>query len=571
MKFFKIILTIAAIGSALAFTTGSERSIPTDYFASPVPDIIRLSGSFGELRPGHFHGGIDIKGYIGKPIYAAGPGQVSRISVSGDGYGNVIYLEHPNGFTTVYAHLDSFHPDIAAWVKREQEQRASFAVDLRPEPGQFQFAKGDLIARVGTTGRSGGPHLHFEVRETATQDALNPLRFGLHTPDSRPPRMHQIKIYGYDDYGVLHHESVTDLSGSGGNYRLPNGVDTLVAPAGRVGLALKVYDHMDGVPNWNGIYALSMYVDGQLHFGFRMDEIVDGETRYLNAHLDYAAQKEANSYFNRCFVLPGNRLSIYRMDETKGWLELPPGVRKKILLVAEDVEGNRSELAFDLVGGKPLAEKKLPPFRYFLSYDQEHSINTYYVNMRFPAGAFYQDLRMDYHADIEPQLGAFSPVHRIHDPLEPIHHPFELAIRPTLIPDLLRDKAYIARCTPNNGVVNAGGRWRTDGLLETRAGQFGDYVIMVDTIPPRIVPERFSTNLPNYSRISFSIKDDVPGMGLDYRATIDGQWILMEYDAKNDRITHFLEEELAKGRHELRIEVRDERGNTSVFSESFVR
>ena len=202
-------------------TYEADKEYPQNYFRSPVSGTIRLSGTFGELRPNHLHAGIDIKardGKIGQSLYAAADGYVSRIKMQSGGYGKVLYIDHPNGYTTVYAHMHEFDKEVEDYVKMMQKEKESFAVELYPEPNQFVFEKGDKVGKLGMSGRSFGPHLHFEIRDTKTEKPINPLLFGINVSDNIPPRIHQLKIYNLNDKRETQKTKTIDLLKNGKKY-----------------------------------------------------------------------------------------------------------------------------------------------------------------------------------------------------------------------------------------------------------------------------------------------------------------------------------------------------------------
>lgn len=558
------------LGLVLCLGFRGEERYPTDIFRAPVNTPLRLSGTFGELRSNHFHAGIDIKGGIGVPLVAIGDGHVYRIKVSAGGYGNVLYIKHPNGYTSVYAHMHKFKSDIAAFVKSIQHQKQQFEQDLYPDSTQFMVRKGERIGEMGTSGYSFGPHLHFEIRDSKTERPINPLLFGLDVPDTRQPRMHQLRVYELNNQRETQQAKTYSLYAKGNRMGLKG--DTVYVSQPNVGLGIKVYDHMNGVSNWNGIYALDMYLEDSLVYNYTMESFGFDESRYLNAHLDYEEVVTAKSYFNRTYTLPGNQLSIYQKQDNHGVIWVDSEHAQEVVMIASDVEGNETKLRF-WVKQKSEPEEVIPPnYNYILPYDQANIIDNGSLYLHMPEGTLYENLYLSYESVEDPATDIFSNVHHLHDYKTPIHSYYDLSIRPTRLPEELRDKAFIANCTRENSIVNLGGEWE-DGKLKTKVRQLGDFCIMVDTIAPTIAIRRFKSNMRGYSQFNFIIKDNVgtSGMarGLQFRATIDGQWILMEYDLKNDRLTHRFDGTIPAGRHEFRLEVWDNQGNTRVFERSF--
>ena len=568
-----VLLLLVSALFLLAFFPDSEPHYPRDYFHSPIKGPLLLAGTFGELRPNHFHSGIDIKGGMGVPVYAAADGYVSRIKVDASGYGNFLQITHPNGYSTCYAHLNAFIPEIREFVLSHQRADEKFEVELFPRADQFPVYQGDLIAEMGNTGGSQGPHLHFEIRETESEIPLNPLLFGLDVTDNQPPRMHQLKMYWLNDRREDLGENLFSLIRKGSGYGIKG--DTLLAPSDRVGFALKVYDHMNYVSNWNGIYSLDVFKGDSLIYNFTLDKFSFDETRYLNAHLDYDAYREDRAYFNRCYALPGNHLSIYRHEKNNGVVTLSRTKAVKMKMVAKDADGNASVLEFWVrqKGDPPVRPEKT--YNYFLPYDEASIVDNPSVYLYFPDSTLYQDLYMEYNFSTDHSDNIYSSVHHIHDAAVPVNRYFDIAIRATSMPENLRDKAFIAYCGAGNYVLNCGGKWNEKGFLESTARSLGDYCIMTDLTPPTIRPVNFKYDMRRSGSMSFRIDDNYPTAGnvpgLDFHATIDGQWVLMEYDAKRDRITHTFSGNLPSGKHNLRLVVRDAVGNERVLEEDFLR
>ncbi len=547
----------------------AQKTYPQDYFRAPVEGEVKLSGTFGELRSNHFHSGIDVKGFRGRKIVAVADGYIYRISVQAGGYGNALYMKHPNGYSSVYCHLNSLPKEIAAYVKAYQMDNETFEVNLKPDSTLFVYEKGDFVGTMGNTGYSFGPHLHFEIRDAATDEPINPLLFGIKIKDTRPPIMNQLRVFGLDDRSISWTSETVSVSGQGaGKYRI--NADTLFVNAERAGVAIKSYDVMDGVRNWNGVYQIQMTVDGEQIYDFEADRFAFDEWYYVFAHIDYPDAIKNKSFFNRCYLMPGNQFSGYTTDASRGVLALSTDKAKQVEILARDIEGNTSKLNFWIKKENTSATIPRSIHQYYLPHHQANQINNYYLYLKFPEGSFYEDLEMEYHFERAEAPNLFSTVHSIHHDLTPIHRSFTIAIRPDLLPEHLREKAFIAKCDDENEIVNCGGKWE-NGLLATRVRSFGDFAIMIDTIPPNIEPEDFSENLVGRKSINFLIKDDIPGGGrLKYRATIDGKWVLIKYDLKYDRFTHTFEKDFPKGEHQFKLEVSDGRGNTAIFEKPFL-
>ena len=337
---------------------------PQGDFVSPVNRQMKLSGTFGELRTNHFHGGLDVKSLYqvsGDPIYAAGGGYISKIKVDESGYGNSISIEHPNGYTTLYAHLDKFVPEIENYVKEQQYMLKSFEVELFPGH-RFPVSQSQLIAYMGNTGVSFGPHLHFEVRHTHDQSQINPLHFGFEIADKTTPIIQNIVVYQFDALGqLLNTDLYKPKYKTAGQYYLPN---TLEISAASVAFGIRSYDTQDGGTNANGIYSIQCKADDEPAFAFALDEIPSEQTRYMNAHIDYKIKVNENLFTHRCYPLEGNKLPIYFTGNNKGKFEINREQPRHFTFTIADFNGNISNLTFDVIKSETLAPLAPIPVKY---------------------------------------------------------------------------------------------------------------------------------------------------------------------------------------------------------------
>ena len=574
-----LLLCGALLASALlSFTTPPPPKYPQADFRSPVDHPIRLSGTFGELRSNHFHAGIDIKsarGASGDIVRAIADGYVSRIKVEAAGYGNVIYLTHPNGYTSVYAHLDKFMPEIREYVKRQQMASRRFGQDLTLDTAAIRVEQGQEIGRMGNSGYSFGPHLHFEIRNTRTERIINPLLFGgIEVVDRIPPKLHQLRLYQLNDKRETIGTRTFDIKKGKYGYYITS--DTVALAAWRIGAAIKTYDHMNGAPNWNGVYDITMRVDGEPHYQYTMETYAFDETRYINAHLDYHDRVKRKSYFNRMYRLPGNQLSTYPTKVEDGVVNLYERQPRQLTFTVSDANGNSSEVSLwvrrDAATDPPVPERT---YQYYLPHDERNVIENSGLRAEMQPGTFYQDLYLRYFVTPDESPDLYSNTYHLHEYTEPVHRWYTLALRPTDLPDSLRSKALIAYCSdPTKGTRNMGGTWEGD-YLTTQVRGLGEYVIQVDVTPPRVQPVTFKRNMRGYNLMSFKVTDDLPTSrrleDFDWEGRIDGEWVLFEYDAKNDLLTHRFEPDLPSGEHDLLLTVTDERGNTTEYRRAFVR
>ncbi|HAX93538.1 MAG TPA: hypothetical protein DCY25_06270, partial [Bacteroidales bacterium] len=462
-------------------------SAQSESFSYPVKIPVFLSANFCELRPNHFHGGIDIKTEqrIGVPMYAAMEGFIYRIVVSPGGYGNALYIEHPNGKSTVYGHLDRFRDDIQAYVKEEQYRQKSFAVDLSPDKEQFRIEKEELIAFGGNSGSSGGPHLHFEIRDTPTQDALNPLAFYPDIRDNIPPRIYSVLVYPLSETGHVNFASFPQkyqVAGSGNSFSLAKSPQIEVY--GKIGIAVNTNDFYDGSHNPCGIYSAELKVDDNLIFAFTFDRMPFSDTRYMNSHIDYSESVDRGTRIHRMWQLPGNQLKIYRKDLTNGIFDVEDGQNRKVELVLSDLAGNTSTVRFTLKGSfREIRKPEMANSRFF-PYDEENFLVTPDLEFFAPKGAFYDDFYFRYDS-LPRATTTYSALHQIHNDGTPVHDAVTLRIKTTGLPEHSIGKAFIAKISVNGYRSYSGGKY-SDGWFTTETRTLGRYAVVADTIPPVI-------------------------------------------------------------------------------------
>jgi hypothetical protein len=573
--------------TGLAFK-GSSQEYPKNYFRSPLEIPLLLSGTFGELRTNHFHTGLDIKtNGEGQKIYACADGYITRVQVSHYGYGLVLYMDHPNGYTTVYAHLSKFHPKIADFVRTHQyaQQRETVNLTFLPDTALI-FKKGDVIGWSGNTGSSGGPHLHFEVRETKTEKALNPWLFGFDIKDDVPPLIHHLKVFPLDNNSRVKSNTnpvIYNLAGTGKNYKLTG--DTVVRAGGKIGFALHTIDMTTGSGNLCGIYRIKLFRDDSLIFQQEMSCIDFSTNRYINAHMDYYEYKNNKNSYHKSFINANNQLDIYPVKVENGIINVTGSSPIKMKYVVEDVKGNKSILPFTIIPTLFLAptlgnEEPMPGYcdesnQIFsfmnLQWQASYKKETSDFSLLIPEKGIYENHCMQYVKEAK-RKGMIAPVHNFGDPEVPVQDYMELKIKTDSLPEHLHSKVLGVFIGKSGGVSSEGGKYE-NGWIVFKTRSFGRYSAMIDSVAPVITPVNITNGkiLGAQTTITFSISDNLAGID-SYNAFIDDKWILMNYNTRTGKITINLDKEKVKaGEHQLLVKVGDTRGNLATFSAKFTR
>lgn len=572
------LLTLGALAWLCNPLSAQTSAKLTDYgYTAPVKIPVSLSANYGELRSNHFHSGIDIKtqGVIGKPVYAVADGYVSRVSVAPGGYGKALYIQHPNGTTSVYGHVERFYDSLENYVYAQQYARRSFRIELSFKPGQFPVSQGDLVALSGNRGSSGGPHLHFEIRDGA-QRPYNLLAHGmLSVADTIPPHALTLYYVQVDTVqGMPLHRIVQRIPlrrSAPGRYAPATGG---TVQAGRNGyFAVEVKEHKNGTANVMGVYRIEQRVDGERTFAMEVDRVPFDLTRYANAATLYSERSKRNNIY-RLFVLPNNPLGIYRDVLRQGMVTLGDYEPHAVEIDMTDEAGNRSQLRFTVArrqGFDSLPDPSGIPALWWKDFRHEADG----LSVVIPARALYESIlfRAPVRETALPSY-SYSPLYDIYTPDEPLQKAITVSIAADGLPTHLRDKALLGTVSASGKRSAAGGSWKADGSggrVEAKVRNFGTYYIAIDTVPPRITPEfKAGEDLSARKSLSLKISDNFSGIDT-YTATIDGEWALLEYDPKNSRITHvFDESRWPKGRQrQLTVSVTDAKGNRRTFTAKY--
>lgn len=563
MRILPKALFAVAMAAASSMFFGIPAGAEKPFLRSPLDIPLTLSGNFGELRRNHFHSGVDFKtqGRTGLPVHAADDGYVARASVSPWGFGRAVYVVHPStGLTTVYGHLEAFNDEIDRRVRDEQYRRETFTIDLEFAPGELPVKRGDVIARSGNAGSSGGPHLHMDVRDTATEDPLDPLVYYRdRVNDDIAPHVRLLALY---PAGGEVDGSATDPSRITIDKKNPT--PTFHA-SGRVVPGIKAYDRMSGTSNVYGVKHLSLKINGKEVYRRDIGRFGFGYTRGVHTLVDYRDLVNSNSWVMTTDIPPSRPLHEMEWSATPdGVLDIEPGKTYNGEWVMEDEHGNRSVQRFTIKGEKMRNAVKDEPRGALLEWNRRHLVSSPEedIVVDIPEDALYNDMRFDFEVSDDSRF--LTPLYSVGNPVVPLAKGVELRIK--LPADTVLHKRHYCLVSVNQaGKMSAVASSYSRGSIVGKVTSWGDYAVTTDRRPPVITPLRQATWRKS-GKIQFKITDNLSGVE-SFHGTIDGRFALFELDGKTATLTY----DFADGRHDrskahdVKLTVKDGCGNTATF------
>ena len=551
-----------------SITSFAQNNYPSDYFRSPLDIPLRLAGTFGELRNNHFHAGIDIKTNrrTGLPVYATADGYISRIKVAIWGYGKVIYINHSNGFTTVYAHLNKFGNGIQEYVKSIQYEKKSYETgNIFLKENQIKVTKGQIIGYSGRTGGFVAPHLHYEIRNTKTEKIINPLLLGIKIQDSIAPKIKKLIAYPMGSDSRIN-RSLKNQSLSIKKDSLNNYIANRLSASGKIGFGVNVYDLLGKELNKNGIYSLEMKINGIRHYYHDVETFSFSESKFINLLIDYEYYSKYKSRIQKTFREKENKLSIYKDLIEEGGITINEGLNYQVEIIAKDFIGNSSSLKIPVVGLKSESilnqERDTTAYKIVKKEFQKFSKNG--VTIAFPKNTFYKDLFLNFSVN--------DRIATIHKPIIPLDKKFTITFDSIMYKKSEVNHIYIANMNNKKYPYYMDTRKKSDKLFTTTK-TLGKYGLLIDNQIPKIYNSNFKDNdwMSRLRYLTIKISDSQSGIK-SYEASIDNEWILMEYDVKKKRLSYdFRDKKLVGSKHIFKLVVSDNVGNTNTYKSTFYR
>lgn len=545
-----------------------SQDFPQDYFQSPLLIPLDLSGSFGELRSNHFHSGLDFKtkGVEGLPVYAAGDGYVSRIKISVFGYGKAIYITHPNGYTSVYGHLQKANGAIETYIKSKQYKEQSYEVEMYLYPTELLVKKGDVIAFSGNTGGSGAPHLHFEFRNTKSEEILNPMHFGFKKiiNDDRKPVIQGVVVYPLDSTTVNKSQKPININfskQSDGSY-----LGTKVQANGRIGFGINAYDFCTNAYNKNGLYKVKAYLNGVLQYQFGFDSFAFDESRYINNFIDYERFHIMGQRIQKLFQLSDYPLSIVAGNKKDGTIKVNPNSNYNYRIELYDFHENKVEvlIPIEFASSNPNILNTIQKTPYFVKAKNEAIFEKSNISVQIPENAFYNNFYLNFDVN--------GDILTLHDDSVPVHKNITITFNDVQgLTEEQLSKTFIA--TLDGYKLSYNKTYRKGNSFTIKTKSLGKYKLAQDTTPPRIYNVNFveGSTIKDLKTISVSVNDLHSDIDT-FNAYLNGKWILMEYDYKTKKLIHNLDDNICvQGRNDLKIVVTDNLQNSTTFESYFFR
>lgn len=542
----------------------TPESYPQNYFRWPLALKPEIVANMGELRNNHWHMGLDIRTNqkVNQLVYAAAEGYIAYVGIRPLSYGRFIIINHPNGLSTLYGHLNDFAPALEEYVTAQQYKQQSWAIELPMSKELFPVTKGSFIAYSGTTGGSQGPHVHFEIRDTKTDKCLNPLLFGMPLTDNVRPTMVKLALYNRSISVYDQTPKFFALKNTDSGYIIPK-IPVLKTGLSKFSLGLQSYDRISGSNNQDGIFIARLFVDDELQVSFMIDSVDYNDTKYMNAQIDYKYHANGGPFLQHLSKMPGDKGNIYHPAAGDGTIQLTDMDVHNVRVEIIDSYGNSTALNFRIQYTgieEPVAKNQLPVFTpgYVGILEKPD------FEVVVPENALYDTVRAFYYRSNSGAENSVSAIHQLNEEVIPLHADMDVRIKADkIIQDSWRSKLLIRRTYRNSTttrVAKVNDQWLSAGFDD-----FGTFQAFVDLVPPSVAElgRGDTINLSASGRIIFTPTDN---FGIkSFRAELDGQWLRFTNDKARSWV-YIFDERCPYGVHHLKVTVTDLVGNVTTKS-----
>ena len=551
MIFFKKLFLSFWIFSILFTLNSQEYNLN-----SPIDLPLNLSGTFGEFRSSHFHYGLDVttNKKPGYNVYSIDSGSIVRIKVSTSGYGKVLYISHPNGLTSIYAHLKEFSPKIQEYIKAQQYLNKSYSVQKFFNNGEMKVNKGDLIGYTGNTGGSSGPHLHFEIRNTKSQNPINPLSFNYKYDDSNRPIIKSLYVFNEDDSFKKNNSKKYEIKKINDSLYI---ADKIIY-SNKIGIGIEVYDRQSkNNYNRNGVYEVKMFLDSILDFSYKMDKINIDESVFRKIFYDYSLLKTKKKRIQKVYYPPNSKLNFLNHNLSTGIFKSSDKDEKDVLIEVSDWNNNKSYLNFKIEGNtSDFLEKSIDGIE--IATSQKYLIKKNNSEIEFKKNSFFNNVTLN----IKYQNDTL----KIDEDLYPLRKLYNIKIFKQVEDSIIKRQSFIGLIN-NNGKLSYLKTSNKDNFFSVNSSNLGSFTLSRDSINPEIKALNFSLNkdISNQKTIRLRIYDKTSGIK-SYNVLINNKWALFEYEPKSNLIFHNIDEGIIEnGENKITIKVIDGVGNKTEF------
>ena len=555
-------LLLFAFLNAESQTSGGNK-YPQGYFSNPLRVPMSLTANFGELRPGHWHMGLDLRTEQKEnlPVLAAAGGYIAQIGIRPQSFGKFIIVDHPNGYSTLYAHLNKFYPKLDEYVRQKQTEKESWAIELSFTATDFVVKKGEEIGKSGNTGGSQGPHLHFEIRDTKSGRSLNPQLFGFNILDDVAPSIAKLAIYDRSISTYLQTpQMIPVVKTDSGYFTKPR---KILTGYNKISFAITASDRINGSNGGNGIYGAEMYIDDEPSLLYIIDSIDYEESDYINAHIDKRYRNAGGPFVQHLSLLPGFRTRVYEEISGNGIIELNDTSVHEINVDVFDTEENLVTLRFLIQYSDSLAKRiKRTSHERLLIPNEVNVIEEKDFEVYMPENCLYDSIPFSYYQQNTFSSAAVTAQHKFGDRVYPLHAAFSVRIKATkAVNDELKNKLVMLKTWKGDRAIRKAEL--KNGWVSASFDNLGVFQAFIDTIPPIInapVKGKDTLDLSPLTRIIFTPTDNYAVRS--FRAELDGKWLMFSNDKGRSHI-YIFDEQCPYGVHELKVRVEDIVGNVT--------